>query len=53
MIMQVHDELVFEVAKGDVGAFEKQITDIMCDAASLSVPLRVDTGTGQNWDEAH
>jgi len=53
MIMQVHDELVFEVAKDEVGAFEKRITDIMCDAASLSVPLRVDVGTGANWDEAH
>jgi DNA polymerase-1 len=53
MIMQVHDELVFEVAKDEVGAFEKQITDIMCDAASLSVPLRVYVGTGDNWDEAH
>ena len=53
MIMQVHDELVFEVAQDEVGAFEKQITDIMCDAASLSVPLRVEVGTGANWDAAH
>jgi DNA polymerase-1 len=53
MIMQVHDELVFEVAEADIGIFEKKITDIMCSAADLSVPLRVDVGTGRNWDEAH
>jgi DNA polymerase-1 len=53
MIMQVHDELVFEVAEADIGAFENKITDIMCGAADLSVPLRVDVGTGSNWDEAH
>ena len=53
MIMQVHDELVFEVARDDIGTFEKKITDIMCSAADLSVPLRVDVGTGKNWDEAH
>jgi len=53
MIMQVHDELVFEVAKDEIGTFEKQISDIMCNAADLSVPLRVDIGTGANWDEAH
>jgi len=53
MIMQVHDELVFEVAEkaaDDVGA---EIVRLMCAAADLSVPLRVDAGTGRNWDEAH
>ncbi|MGI9271113.1 MAG: DNA polymerase I [Woeseiaceae bacterium] len=53
MIMQVHDELVFEVARGEIDAFEAQITTLMCDAASLSVPLKVDVGRGANWDEAH
>jgi DNA polymerase-1 len=53
MIMQVHDELVFEVAKDAIDAFETQITTIMCAAADLSVPLRVDVGRGINWDEAH
>ena len=53
MIMQVHDELVFEVATDEIDAFGKKITDIMCGAADLSVPLRVDVGTGNNWDEAH
>jgi len=53
MIMQVHDELVFEVATGEVDAFETRVTAIMCAAADLSVPLKVDVGTGKNWDEAH
>ena len=53
MIMQVHDELVFEVAGGDIDAFAKQVTAIMCAAAELSVPLKVDVGRGSNWDEAH
>jgi len=53
MIMQVHDELVFEVAKDAIDAFETQVTTIMCAAADLSVPLRVDVGRGVNWDEAH
>ncbi len=53
MIMQVHDELVFEVAKDAIDAFETQVTSIMCAAADLSVPLKVDVGTGINWDEAH
>ena len=53
MIMQVHDELVFEVACDEIDAFEKQVTTLMCDAASLSVPLKVDVGRGANWDEAH
>lgn len=53
MIMQVHDELVFEVARDAIDGFEKQITTIMCAAADLSVPLRVDVGRGINWDQAH
>ncbi len=53
MIMQVHDELVFEVATGEIDAFEAKVTTIMCAAAELSVPLKVDVGTGANWDEAH
>jgi DNA polymerase-1 len=53
MIMQVHDELVFEVAKGAIDAFETQVVEIMAAAADLAVPLRVDTGRGINWDEAH
>ena len=53
MIMQVHDELVFEVESDGVDAFSDRITDIMCSAAELSVPLLVEVGTGSNWDEAH
>ena len=53
MIMQVHDELVFEVAEKDVEALRAGIVERMCAAATLEVPLRVDTGVGANWDEAH
>jgi DNA polymerase-1 len=53
MIMQVHDELVFEVAEADVEAAKIPITERMCGAASLRVPLLVDIGVGANWDEAH
>ncbi len=53
MIMQVHDELVFEVPEAAVDAVKKQVIALMCNAATLSVPLRVDAGTGSNWDEAH
>ena len=53
MIMQVHDELVFEVAENKVNQYTAIIRDIMCSAANLSVPLIVDIGTGNNWDEAH
>ena len=53
MIMQVHDELVFEVDEGAVNEFREEVVSIMSRAASLSVPLRVDAGVGRNWDEAH
>ena len=53
MIMQVHDELVFEVNTRDVDAVTKKVTGIMCAAAELDVPLVVDVGSGRNWDEAH
>jgi DNA polymerase-1 len=53
MIMQVHDELVFEVADDAVDAAAERIKGIMQSAAELSVPLIVDTGVGDNWDEAH
>jgi DNA polymerase-1 len=53
MIMQVHDELVFEVLEERVDAFGEQVTNIMSGAAELAVPLKVDVGTGPNWDEAH
>jgi DNA polymerase-1 len=53
MIMQVHDELVFEVESGKVDAVTKRVTELMNAAAELKVPLKVDVGTGANWDEAH
>jgi DNA polymerase-1 len=53
MIMQVHDELVFEVDTDRVDAFSARVTDIMCSAADIEVPLVVDIGVGSNWDEAH
>lgn len=53
MIMQVHDELVFEVAEKDVQTLEDNVKRLMSEAASLDVPLIVDAGIGNNWDEAH
>ena len=53
MIMQVHDELVFEVSESEVDSVCEQIVSMMVDAAELSVPLKVDAGIGLNWDEAH
>ena len=53
MIMQVHDELVFEVAKKQLVAVRGPIEQHMTGAASLKVPLVVDIGVGANWDEAH
>ena len=53
MIMQVHDELVFEVAENQRADVEKIIIERMVNAAKLEVPLVVDAGYGDNWDEAH
>ncbi len=53
MIMQVHDELVFEVAKSQLETAKEQIRHCMIHAADLSVPLEVSIGTGINWDQAH
>lgn len=53
MIMQVHDELVFEVAEHFVETARQSIRDIMTQAGQLKVPLLVEVGTGLNWDEAH
>jgi len=53
MIMQVHDELVFEVAEKSVDEVQTEIVALMSAAADLSVPLKVDAGFGSNWDEAH
>ncbi len=53
MILQVHDELVFEVKEGDVELLAEGVKFRMATAASLDVPLVVDVGVGDNWDEAH
>ena len=53
MIMQVHDELVFEVPDNEVEIFKKIIPNLMEKVASLSVPLIVDVGQGHNWEQAH
>ena len=53
MILQVHDELVFEVDEDFVATLLGEVTTRMSGAAQLSVPLVVDSGVGDNWDEAH
>ena len=53
MIMQVHDELVFEVPEDEVDAFKENITDLMENVAQLDVPLKIDSGVGNNWGQAH
>jgi DNA polymerase-1 len=53
LVMQVHDELVLEVAESAVDKVRSEVVSIMSGAAELSVPIKVATGTGKNWDEAH
>ena len=53
MLLQVHDELIFEVPEGEVDETAAIVTKKMEGAADLELPLVVDTGTGLNWDEAH
>ena len=53
MIMQVHDELVFEVPEDEVNLFKENITNLMENVAMLDVPLKVDVGIGKNWEQAH
>ncbi|WP_233839911.1 DNA polymerase I [Dyella sp. 2HG41-7] len=53
MLMQVHDELVFEVRADAVDEVREAIRERMSGAAELRVPLVVDVGVGKNWDEAH
>jgi DNA polymerase-1 len=53
MILQVHDELVFEADEAFVPTLIEEAGRLMASAAQLSVPLVVDSGTGANWDEAH
>ena len=53
IILQVHDELVLEVAKDSVDEVIKATTKLMAKVAKLKVPLVVDTGNGNNWRDAH
>ena len=53
LIMQVHDELILEVAEAAVEEVCWQIGPLMAEAAALTVPLRVEIGVGQDWEEAH
>ncbi len=53
MVLQVHDELVLEVAEGELDAVKGLVRESMEGAMALSVPLKVDMGVGQNWAEAH
>jgi DNA polymerase-1 len=53
MIMQVHDELVLEVPESELDDVKQGLTELMESAAQLRVPLVVDVGVGDNWDEAH
>ncbi|GAB2714840.1 DNA polymerase I [Halomonas garicola] len=53
MVMQVHDELVFEVAEDRIDAFKQEVAKRMENAASLSVALTVEAESGTHWDEAH
>ncbi len=53
MIMQVHDELVFEVPEGEVDWLKTEIPRLMAGVADLKVPLLAEVGVGPNWDKAH
>jgi len=53
MLLQVHDELVFEVSEKDLDLLTEGVKFRMTSAAALDVPLVVDVGVGDNWDEAH
>ncbi|MBI6550182.1 DNA polymerase I [Xenorhabdus lircayensis] len=53
MIMQVHDELVFEVRESELATAEQKIRELMEQSMQLDVPLKVDVGIGDNWDQAH
>ncbi|HZY16121.1 MAG TPA: DNA polymerase, partial [Ramlibacter sp.] len=53
MIMQVHDELVFEVPEDEVEWLKTEIPRLMASVAELRVPLLAEIGVGANWEEAH
>jgi len=53
MILQVHDELVFEIPDHEINAMQKLVKEEMESVLTLSVPIKVEIGVGKNWDEAH
>jgi len=53
MIMQVHDELVFEVPESEIDWLKTEVPRIMASVAELKVPLLAEVGVGANWDQAH
>jgi DNA polymerase-1 len=53
MIMQVHDELVFEVPESEIDWLKTEVPRIMAGVAQLKVPLLAEVGLGANWDQAH
>jgi DNA polymerase I len=53
MVMQVHDELVFEVPQNEVDWVRQAVPALMAGVAQLKVPLLAELGIGKNWDEAH
>jgi DNA polymerase-1 len=53
MILQVHDELIFEVVSSELEKLKEMVLYEMSNAVKLDIPLKVDWGTGNNWFEAH
>ena len=53
MVMQVHDELVFEVPEDELDWVREQVPQLMASVATWSVPLLAEVGVGPNWDQAH
>jgi DNA polymerase-1 len=53
LILQVHDELVFDVPDAEVARMKTELPGLMSGVATLAVPLAVDVGVGANWDRAH
>jgi DNA polymerase-1 len=53
LLLQVHDELVLEAPNAELERVKRELPALMADVAALSVPLVVEVGSGNNWDEAH
>jgi DNA polymerase-1 len=53
LLLQVHDELVFDVPLDEIELLQAKLPGLMCNVAQLKVPLVVSIGIGDNWEEAH